>query len=51
MKKYTMYGQVLMFSIVDGVQLITYIHCLQVAIMTPEGGSWVPPYIKISPYK
>lgn len=31
-----------------------YIHCLQVAItMTPEGGSWVYPYIKISssPYR
>ena len=29
----------------------TYIHCLQVAIMTPEGGWWGYPYIKISPYR
>ena len=29
----------------------TYIHCLQVVIMTPEGGSWGYPYIKISPHR
>ena len=26
----------------------TYIHCLQVAITTPEGGSWGYPYIRAS---
>ena len=46
MIKYTMYSHVLMFSIADGVQSnIAYIHCLQVAIMTPEEGSRVHPYI------
>ena len=28
-----------------------YIHCLQVAITTLEGGLWGYPYIKISPYR
>ena len=28
-----------------------HIHCLHVAITTPGGGSWVYPYIKISPYR
>ena len=51
MKKYTTYSHVLIFFIADGVKVITYIHCLQVAITTPEGGSRVHPYIKISPYK
>lgn len=47
MKKDTMYIQVLIFSIADGV------YCLEVAplYMTPEEGSWVHPYIKISLYK
>ena len=33
----------------DGTKHNPYIHCLQVAIATPEGGSQGYPFIKISP--